>query len=199
MHAYVINLERRPDRLAQLSLPFPYTIVKAVDGRELPDSIMAEFRSTRSPLDVRKARAGCMLSHIKALEMAIDANNFPILILEDDVYLVTQELPPMPSDKLVCYYGALPRQGRKKYVMPESSGWVAVLTGVHLYGCHAYGIPTRKSAEFILQLFRNHKKFGPPDTILSALNNDRFVVHSPLLIHQRPGFSDITMTEVAQN
>ncbi len=76
--AYVINLDRRPDRLASISENLERTgvaweRVRAIDGMDL--------RGTKW-LD--RASLACSLSHRKAMRMLLDSPHPAALILEDD-------------------------------------------------------------------------------------------------------------------
>lgn len=95
LKAFLINLDRSPERLAQMSqrldrLSRPWQRVSAVDGRALgihshPQvSVSAYMRKHGKQLN--PAEVGCYLSHIKALEAFLaDADTSVGLILEDDV------------------------------------------------------------------------------------------------------------------
>lgn len=78
----MINLENRSDRLERMGARLKgldYTIIKAVPGDQLGDSI----KKTKSTLSNNEK--GCIASHIKALNVFLQSNHETCCILEDDV------------------------------------------------------------------------------------------------------------------
>jgi len=76
MKSFVINLERRKDRLKTLNIPFRYELFKAVDGTKMEDVPFANQGWT-----------GCYYSHKTLLEH-VQKEKLPYaIILEDDVVL----------------------------------------------------------------------------------------------------------------
>lgn len=72
----VLNLERRPDRLAEFHARFPgVEVVAAIDGKEL--TTPAYWPSTQGAY-------GCLLSHIKILSQVVADGVGTTLVLEDD-------------------------------------------------------------------------------------------------------------------
>ena len=89
---YVINLDRRPDRLETIAadlgrLGLPFERVPAVDARQLPP----EDRADRNPL-FRAGSKACMLSHGEALRRFLATDRDAAMILEDDAELAS-DLP----------------------------------------------------------------------------------------------------------
>ena len=89
---FVINLDRRPDRLATISgdldrLGLPFERVAAIDARRLPP----EDRADRNPL-FRAGSKACMLSHGEALRRFLATGCGAAMILEDDAELAS-DLP----------------------------------------------------------------------------------------------------------
>lgn len=88
LHAYVINLERRPDRLAQVRnglerTGLNWTRVVAVDGQTLNSR-----RETISALALTDDfTAACWMSHVLALKEFLNSSHTHALILEDDIDL----------------------------------------------------------------------------------------------------------------
>lgn len=79
---YVINLDRRPDRLEAIAadldrLGLPFERIQAIDGRELEDDLGWE------PL-LNLAEKACVLSHAKALRRLLSSDHPAAVILEDD-------------------------------------------------------------------------------------------------------------------
>ena len=89
---YVINLDRRPDRLDTISgdlhrLGLSFERVPAVDARLLPP----EDKADRNPL-MRAGSKACMLSHSEALRRFLASDRRAAMILEDDAELAS-DLP----------------------------------------------------------------------------------------------------------
>jgi glycosyl transferase family 25 len=93
MQTYLINLERRPDRLrtmtAQLAgLQIPFQTVVAVDARNMPDDVANRNFAPGGPLGpLPKGDKCCTLSHMRAWSMFLSSGDSHGLILEDDVAL----------------------------------------------------------------------------------------------------------------
>ena len=118
----VINLDHRPERLerfAEMAGPVPqlegWQRLAAVNGVELPGYGQAPWFHHRQRDKCWAGRAGCTLSHRKAIEHARDMGWDRVLILEDDV----QVGPTFEADAAdfiaamaggeewdVCYLGA---------------------------------------------------------------------------------------------
>jgi GR25 family glycosyltransferase involved in LPS biosynthesis len=93
--AFIIHLARAEGRKLHVErlasqLPFPVTIVDAVDGLALSEEeIAAVYRQNlhrpRYPFELRRAEVGCFLSHRKAWRAIIDTGLDAGLVVEDDV------------------------------------------------------------------------------------------------------------------
>jgi GR25 family glycosyltransferase involved in LPS biosynthesis len=96
---FVINLERRPDRLDRFKelsdkIGFEYDIFYAVDGKSIDKDSLIEGRKLqiesneiyRSFDDYFLGQLGCILSHIRLLKHCRENNIKSVLILEDDEF-----------------------------------------------------------------------------------------------------------------
>jgi glycosyl transferase family 25 len=107
MHAYVINLERSPERRAKVTANLDrcgvdYEIVTAVDGRDLD----AAGKVIPGYLDkFRLGEAGCALSHIIVYRKIIADGLDCALVLEDDI-IVPPELTTIAAAVAKCLHGA---------------------------------------------------------------------------------------------
>ncbi len=89
---FIINLKRRTDRknsmekiLNSMCLK-DYEFVEAIDGQE--PNILEEYdklKQTGTTRIVNSGHYGCLLSHIKSIELAQKQNLKSVLILEDDI------------------------------------------------------------------------------------------------------------------
>ncbi|MBX8814037.1 glycosyltransferase family 25 protein [Pseudochrobactrum algeriensis] len=93
MKAYLINLDRCPERLVRMQEQFakasvPFERVAAVDGKNLSDQELASIiriPSWKEPLT--RTEIGCFLSHRKCLELIAQGEDRFAAIFEDDVTL----------------------------------------------------------------------------------------------------------------
>lgn len=96
---FIVNLERRPDRkqliesrLANLGIK-NYEIIKAIDGKELPDDTSEIYNKEKSVLihrQLKKTEIACALSHIEIAKKVIEQNLEYAIILEDDAELTLE-------------------------------------------------------------------------------------------------------------
>jgi glycosyl transferase family 25 len=101
LHAWVINLDRAPGRLARVSeqlarLGLPWTRLAAVDARALDgaqraalDEAAFESRHGKTPVP---GELGCYLSHLEVMRAFLASRAQFALVLEDDV-LLHDDLP----------------------------------------------------------------------------------------------------------
>lgn len=83
-HIYVINLDKREDRMRKMSTRLSnlnFTRVSAIDANKLDESV----KDVKSPLS--NAEKACILSHIKALKAFLSTSYSMCILLEDDVIL----------------------------------------------------------------------------------------------------------------
>jgi glycosyl transferase, family 25 len=111
MHAYVINLDRSPDRRVHITAEvnrtgIEYEMITAVDGRllDLGDPALVDpSLASRCPFPA--GAAGCALSHVAAYQKLVDDNLDRALILEDDV-LLPPDLGSLVDDLAVHLTGS---------------------------------------------------------------------------------------------
>ncbi|TXI23730.1 MAG: glycosyltransferase family 25 protein [Roseateles sp.] len=109
-HAWVINLDRSPERLAVISaqldaLGLPWTRHRAVDARALrPDQSalldLPEFHRKHG-MEPVPGEIGCYLSHIEVMQAFLASPHRFALILEDDANLGPR-LPPVLAELEAC-------------------------------------------------------------------------------------------------
>lgn len=132
--AYVINLERRPERLANFRArcPLPADHVErwpAVDGRDLEPT--RELRTLFAGNDFKSRRnvMGCALSHYRLWQDAARLSDpeHCVLVLEDDAYLPEHFAetwsaavqPLVPGDFDLLYLGGFPLPGTVREMTSE--------------------------------------------------------------------------------
>jgi len=177
---YVINLERRPDRLQQCVAQFSpnrVRVVRAVDGKDI---------ETETPSSMTLGEIGCFLSHQKALELIATSSAPHGIVLEDDAIIdipsdrFTRLLEVVPKDTDVVALGcnALPASKMRHVV-----GEVYALHDYDFYGAHAL-LYTKRGAVKILEAMRRDGPKEPFDLWLGRLGVTMYVV-SPPLAHPR--------------
>ena len=208
-HVYVLNLRHRTDRKEQFTaawtaagLPtrhlhwFP-----AIWGADLPAKTLADFRTVARTRKARAGRVGCYCSHVAAIEAAVAANHFPLLVLEDDAVptesatAMARALSTAPQAATLQYWGALPVRNRRRvtnYCARKRRGWRSPTAGVQLYGGHAYGIPTAAAATELLTFLRSNKMtFDSALIRYTKAHPSQVAIHCPFMFVQAEGYSDI--------
>jgi collagen beta-1,O-galactosyltransferase len=93
---YVINLKRRPERLAKMNailriIGVDYDVMEAIDGNALTDSDLQSIRFMPGYIDpyykrpMKKGEIGCFLSHYKVWKDVVQNKYGRVIVLEDDV------------------------------------------------------------------------------------------------------------------
>ena len=184
----VINLQRRPDRLAEIRAEFakgwPFaepTIMKAIDGKLVPHPdgyTQGEFAWA------------CFQSHRRALEDAINDGCKSVLILEDDATISddfatrsVEFMKSLPADWQFAWLGG----HHMKPPIPVKPG---VVRSVHMDRCHAYA--ARGQGLIDLYKYWHQWHAGHCDWALSEWIASRpSYCAQPWLVGQRGGYSDI--------
>ena len=93
MHIYLINLARRPDRLAAMTAQaagagLALDRVEAVDARVADMGVLDRWFADGGPLgEIPRGDKACLLSHRAAWEMLVGSGESHAVFLEDDVRL----------------------------------------------------------------------------------------------------------------
>ena len=214
----VVNLDERHDRWDQLQAEAAglpglggLTRISAVRGTKLSDYGQKPWFRGRHTDPRWAARAGCTLSHRKALTHARQSGWKTLLVLEDDADL--QPLRSLDMDRLadilfnkysnwdVCYLGYSQAVGVACPVSPQQPDLLEVQG---CYTTHAYLVKGRAIDWIIRQLPDEKHVWSWTSThrIIDrwyARNLSRQLkvyAFAPALIHQRTTFSDIVNREV---
>ncbi|WP_254513837.1 glycosyltransferase family 25 protein [Anatilimnocola floriformis] len=153
MKTYLINLARREDRLKEFAdnqiehgWPCsPVTVVKAVDGTNLP--LPRNWKANAGAW-------GCRQSHIRVIEDALANNEEQIFVLEDDVCWTKDIWPKLeifcknvPHDWDMLFLGG-------QHILPPKLLWTDfewIFRGRYVCRTHAYVLP-RRTMPTILRL-----------------------------------------------
>jgi len=93
MRLYLINLDRRPDRLAQMTaqaaaLGLALTRIAAVDAKSAAPSALDHWFAASGPLgEIPRGDKACFLSHRLVWEALLASGDAHAVVLEDDVRL----------------------------------------------------------------------------------------------------------------
>ena len=161
---YVINLDRRPDRLATIGrdlgrLGLGFERVAAVDARDLSD---ADRRSSLPFID--RGAVACMKSHAEALRRLLLTSHAAALVLEDDAELAS-DVPAMCRDVDWWPEGSkavsleVPRAGKKLqgWVCGQTPGGRDLRTIVRWnFGAAAY-LVNRKAARALVASYERQE------------------------------------------
>ena len=176
MKAFVMNLESRPDR-------------------------MAEFQKNIFPFEVERFNAiktypgwkGCTASQLTILALQ---NEFPFIVFEDDCVLLQpwsvaeNAMKQLPEDWDLLYLGATLMNPIERY----SENLFRLKTA---YCAHAIIYNSKRVVDYILnnyqRFFRNSPERNTLDVFYFTEIQEKFncYIVSPLVATQRPGFSDI--------
>ena len=218
----VINLDHRADRWAQFQQavagiipPEKILRIPAVVGKEIIGyGTRPWFRSRKRDL-TWAARAGCVLSHRRALTTARDRGWQTVLILEDDVSIepafgqlagaLAATLAKSPEAWQICYLGFTePLAPCRVIAALDDSHQLCEISGCTT--THAYLIQARARG-WILACLPDATSIWPwlarhraIDRWYQTVLARHFPVTcvSPAVMNQRPGFSDIVQRQTEE-
>jgi GR25 family glycosyltransferase involved in LPS biosynthesis len=187
---YLINLDRRPDRLEECEKEFEkidstFTRWKAIDGKDLDIEIKQE-----DGLRWNKSAYALTLTTIEILKDAIENDYNNILIMEDDIefhpcfdILIETFLNTMPNKYDLLFLGYTNTSSPSVF----NSHWDKVRSS---FSCHAYSIGKHMLKPY-MKLLSNLDKpidFYTNTIIGSRLNSFN---SKTKLVYQKNGISDI--------
>jgi len=182
---YIINLERRTDRLNELKIPFDYELFVATDGHK-------EFNKSNHSMD-ELGQLGCRDSHKRLLSKIYEDGVEHCLIFEDDVELcdnfefkLEEIIKELPEDWDMVYLGGWNLGEKKSYTNKLN-------IAEKVYTTHSYLI-RRKFIPLLIDEI-NKDEYKKVDVIFSVLQKqNKCFIASPILCWQRKGFSDVENT-----
>lgn len=148
--------------------------ISAVDGKEFTDqekifwSCRKNFRTMCNIKDRVFARVGCMLSHKKALEYAIINKLDNVLILEDDISVISDipDISDIPENTDILYLG-ITLLKVKDEPEPQSGKYINIdLNHNKVYGGFGYFIPNLQKIKEIYKSIFMLKRNGSIDNDL---------------------------------
>lgn len=174
---YIINLDRRTDRLQKLNIPFEWTRFEAFDG--------SIFETSKR----MQGHFGCLNSHRNILNKIKLEKNGMTIILEDDVEIcsdfverLNSILDNLPDNWDLLYLGGWNVGELKKFTE-------GIDVAEKVYTTHAYIIRDKFIDNVLEHLNSRDWKV---DVLLSeSLSHGNCFICNPVLAWQREGFSDI--------
>lgn len=200
---FVVNLERRPDRLHSFTnlankIGFEFEVFPAVDGRNIDINGLIEGR----PLKIESnefyksidnyflGQLGCILSHLRLLRYCKENNIKNVLILEDDVDF---------SDEFQSRFDNFNLNFDKEWDMIYFSGSLIKTSDEFdsyskLLSCHTTHSYAVNSSiyDYLIDKLESGILSKPVDVVYSQLHSDiKSWILIPFLTYQSDGFSDI--------
>ena len=182
LNTYVLNLDRRPDRLKQLNLPIKWERFSATDGQIYTD-VIPKQRGWR----------GCYDSHTRLINGLKNEKSEYYLIFEDDVEVCDNFI-----EKLEKTVNQLPEDWELLFL----GGWnvgdkinhsVGIDIANKVYCMHAYMV---KSNALDKLIEKYNSRIYKVDVLLAELLPElKSYICNPTIAWQRPGFSDIENRE----
>ena len=169
------SIERKETVAKRLEGMFDsHIVLEAVDGSRLRDSVYSEkigkildipscrvhssyfmnrknFQSYNRDENIVLAKAGCFLSHMVAINFAINENITNILILEDDFKILNKNIKniEIKSDSLITYFG-----GQSTTEVPKNDGFLS-LEKYELLGTYGYGVGCINQLKTLFNLMKS--------------------------------------------
>ena len=171
---FVINLDKRKDRLDQVS-----EMLKGYDWERI------------EAIETAKGYYGCVLSHIKALKVAKERDLPEVIIMEDDFHFVGDGKFYYPPECDVCLYSCL-LIDKEDYDENFYKINKAQHTDFYLVKQHYYDKLISIFTESLINLSYEYKKENYLDVYWKkAQVEDLFLCPLIRLGYQREGYSDI--------
>lgn len=177
---YVINLDRRPDRMRKISekAPMVFTRFSAVDGKNLVPTEELQRIFDGNDYNMRAGMVGCALSHLLLWKELAESDCDSYCILEDDIDFVpqfSQKLDHLyknlPKDWDMCYLGHHLWDKYKteniydKEAFPEVEKWDTVASLTFSKGGTGGYIISKRGAKNLLDFIENTGMTNGIDTM----------------------------------
>ena len=200
---FIINLERRPDRLESVIrnskfYEFEFELFYAIDGKSInKDSLINDERIEIKNSDFYNeinsyflGQLGCILSHLSILKYCKENNIKSVLILEDDV-----EFAENFNDKFTKFTEVFDKEWDMIYFSGSLINTSDVYETYHkLNSCHTTHSYAVNSTVYdhIIDKLETYKFSKPVDVIYSEIQSSmKSWITMPFLTYQSTSFSDI--------
>lgn len=171
---YVINLEKRKDRLKEVS-----QMLKGYNWERV------------EAIETKNGYYGCVLSHIKCLKKAIGEGLPEVIVMEDDHQIKIPQNFTYPPECDVCLLtgGGITGVPLNDKFMKVSS---ARHTDCYLVRNHYFSTMIECFNNSLLELLNNYSMPNYLDVYWDKyMGKDNFISLRNIIGHQRPGYSDI--------
>jgi GR25 family glycosyltransferase involved in LPS biosynthesis len=178
MNIAYINLDRNTERNEHILNEIKNNItnyktlkrIQAVDGKDFTDEekeYWGSRKNFRTMCNIKErvyGRVGCLLSHKKLLEYALENELDNILILEDDVNI--RDIPDIndiPKDTDILYFGII-LQRIKEEEEKQTGKYIKIDTEyIKVFGTHGFYIPSLEKIKEIYNILFSLKRNGSID------------------------------------
>lgn len=199
---FVINLERRPDRLLNFKkiadkLNIDFEVFNAYDGKKFQkelfyDNKRIEIKSN----EYLNGCLGCLLSHLDILKKSKSNNYEKILILEDDV-----EFTEYFNEKFENFISTFDKNWDMLYfsssLFDTTENFTYFKKLKSCYTTHSYGVH-KNIIDKLIQNIESNLYGVPIDVTYSSLHPTiNSYITIPFLTSQSNGFSDIQNNNVS--
>lgn len=206
---YVINLERRTDRKANIERRLAknnitnYRIFPATDGSKAP---MYHYYLRHKGFTDTPGAFGVLATAVRLIEDAVRNKYKRILILEDDAVFhknftlkFNERIQLIPQDWKLLYFGTSMRKNRIHEVSQKNTGKKYLTSKGSIAGAFAVGIDASVYKELLFDFRVTNKPWdlGPLRTI-NMLYNSKCIVLYPYLILCDTRDSDIRCNKSLQ-
>jgi len=187
VETYVVNLDRRPDRMKDFDKvsPVKYTKFSAIDGKGLKPNIQLQQIFEHNDYNMRSGMVGCAMSHIKLLIQLVKSDQKMYCILEDDVTFtdnfvqkvrqVLKDVDKQEWDFIYLGHHLYPqhREDRfyNKQTKPQITRWSKNLSLIRSMGGTFGYIITKVGAEKILNFINTNSMTNGIDTVYQKASN----------------------------
>jgi GR25 family glycosyltransferase involved in LPS biosynthesis len=179
---FVINLDKRTDRISELKLPLEWERFSATDGQQYVNAAVKE-----------RGWRGCYDSHLRLIEKINNYDSNLFIVFEDDVEVcddfilkLNNVIDTLPNDWELLFLGGWNVGEKIKY--NES-----VDLAKKVYCMHAYMFK-KETAIKLLNKFKQ-REYKVDVLLAELLPEINAYICNPTLAWQRPGFSDIQYKE----
>lgn len=178
MNIAYINLNRNPERNEHILSEIKNNItnyktlkrIQAVDGKEFNEEekeYWGSRKNFRTMCNIKGrvySRVGCMLSHKKLLEYALENELDNILILEDDITISTiPDINDIPKNTDILYFG-ITLQEVKEEKEKKTGKYIKINPEyIKVFGGFAYYIPSLEKIKEIYNILFSLKRNGSID------------------------------------
>ena len=221
MRSYVINLDRRPERLINFikrnnDQVFSYEIVSGIDGKDLQPSTKITKVFETGDYHFRRGIVGCAYSHLKIWGEFMKGIGSYCLVLEDDVTLAKHFVTKLTSllttyanqfDVMFLHFNPYPNkmssdvfaQYTSNVAKPTAELWSVEKSMQENMGSGAGYILTRTGAKHLLQFVDQYGMPNAVDWVIMKQANLRIMYSKPMLVFAECWQSNTSIQSDIQN